>query len=109
MPDSVTLWTVVCQAPVSMGFSRQEYWSGFPYPPPGDLPNPGIKLMSLASPEVAGTFFTTSATCEALGHPFQLYFYFTSVRGQAVPKKSDSAGCSIRMQVGGKGKAFRLL
>ena len=38
----VTLWTVDHQAPLSMGFSRQEYWSGLPYPPPGDLPDPGI-------------------------------------------------------------------
>ena len=42
-----TPWTVVCQAPLSMGFSRQEYWSGLPYPPPGDLPNPGIEPTSL--------------------------------------------------------------
>ena len=42
-----TLWTVVCQAPLSMAFSRQEYWIGLPCPPPGDLPNPGIKPMSL--------------------------------------------------------------
>ena len=41
-------WTVACQAPQSMGFSRQEYWSGFPYPSPGDLPNPGIKPRSPA-------------------------------------------------------------
>ena len=40
----VTLWTVACQAPLSMGFSRQEHWSGLLCPPPGDLPNPGIKL-----------------------------------------------------------------
>ena len=39
----VTLWTVVRQAPLSMGFSRQEYWSGLPFPSPGDLPNPGIE------------------------------------------------------------------
>ena len=42
-----TLWTVAHQAPLSMGFSRQEYWSGLPCPPPGDLLNPGIKAMSL--------------------------------------------------------------
>ena len=46
--DSVTLWTVACQAPLSMRFSRQEYWSGLPRPPPGDLPNPGIKPRSPA-------------------------------------------------------------
>ena len=45
---SATLWTVAHQAPLSMGFSRQEYQSGLPYPPPGDLPGPGIKLASLA-------------------------------------------------------------
>ena len=49
-----------------MGFSRQEYWSGLPCPPPGDLPNPGIKPVSLTSPELAGVFFTASATWEAL-------------------------------------------
>ena len=52
-------WTVACQAPLSMDFSRQEYWSGFPFPPPGDLPNSGIKPGSLASPASAGRFFTT--------------------------------------------------
>ena len=51
----VTPWTVVRQAPLSMGFLRQAYWSGLPFPPP-DLPNPGIKPMSSA---FAGGFFTT--------------------------------------------------
>ena len=55
--------TIAHEAPVSMGFSRQEYWSGLPYPPPGDLPNPGIEPASLMSPALAGGFFTTSATC----------------------------------------------
>ena len=44
----VTPWTVAYQTPPSMGFSRQEYWSGLPFPPPGDLPNPGIEPRSLA-------------------------------------------------------------
>ena len=43
-------WTIAHQAPLSMGFSRQEYWSGLPFPPPGDLPNPGIELTSPVSP-----------------------------------------------------------
>ena len=60
-----TLWTVVCQAPLSMGFSRHEYWSGLPFPPPGDLPNPGIEPESLMSPVLAAGFFTTSATWKA--------------------------------------------
>ena len=57
-----TLWTVAHQAPLCMGFSRQEYWSGLPCPPPGDLPNPGIQLVFLMSPAMAGRFFTTSTT-----------------------------------------------
>ena len=48
--DSVTPWTVAYQAPLFMGFSRQEYWSGLPFPPPGDLPNPGIEPTSLSPP-----------------------------------------------------------
>ena len=56
--------TVAHQAPRSMGFSRQEYWSGLPCPPPGDLPNPGIEPMSLMSPALAGGYFTTSTTWE---------------------------------------------
>ena len=51
-----------------MGFSRQEYWSGLPCPPLGDLPYLGIKLSSLMSPELAGRFFTTSATWEVPNH-----------------------------------------
>ena len=46
--DSATPWTVPCQAPLSMGFSRQEYWSGFPFPSAGDLPEPGIESGSPA-------------------------------------------------------------
>ena len=53
---SVTLWTVARQAPLSMGFLRQEYWRGLPFPPPGDLPDPGIEPVSTA---LAGEFFTT--------------------------------------------------
>ena len=50
-----TLWTVACQAPLSMGFSKQEYWSRLPWPTPGDLPDPGIKPASLRSPTLAGS------------------------------------------------------
>ena len=63
----VTPWTVAHQAPLSMGFSRQECWSGWPSPPPGDLPNPGIESASLMSSALADAFFTTSATWEAHG------------------------------------------
>ena len=63
----VTPWTVAHQAPLSMGFSRQECWSGWPSPPPGDLPDPGIESASLMSSALADAFFTTSATWEAHG------------------------------------------
>ena len=65
LSDSATPWTVACQAPLSMWLSRQEYWSGWPCPPPGDLPKSEIQLSSLVSPELAGGFFTTTATWEA--------------------------------------------
>ena len=55
------LWTIACQAPLSMGFSGQEYWNGLPFPSPGHLPNPGIEPASLMSPALAGGFFTTTA------------------------------------------------
>ena len=55
----VTPWTAAHQALVSVEFSNQEYWSGLPFPPPGDLPNPGIEPVSLASAALAGRFFTT--------------------------------------------------
>ena len=61
----MTLWFVACHAPLSMGFSRQGYWSGLPCPPPEELPDPGIKATTLMSPILAGGFFTTSATWEA--------------------------------------------
>ena len=61
-----TLWTVAFQDPLSIEFSRQEYRSGLPCPPAGDLPNPGTEPTSLASPALADEFFTTGATWEAL-------------------------------------------
>ena len=56
MPDFATLRMVACQAPLSMGFSRQEYWSGLPFSPPGGLPNPEVEAVS---PALAGRFFAT--------------------------------------------------
>ena len=58
----VTLWAVAVPLPLSMGFSKQGYWSGLPCPPPGDLPNPVIEPSSLMSPALACMFFITSAT-----------------------------------------------
>ena len=61
-----TLWTIACQAPLSMGFSRQKSWSELPFPPPGDLPDPGIEP---TSPAFASRLFTR----EPLGSPSQHY------------------------------------
>ena len=58
----MTLWTVAHQAPLCMGFSRREYWSGVLCPTPGHLPDPGVELASLMSPALARRFFTTSTT-----------------------------------------------
>ena len=73
---SLQLYPALCDpmhcslpGPLSMGFSRQEYWSWLPCPPPGDLPHPGIEPVSLIPPALAGRFITTSTTWEA-----QLYF-----------------------------------
>ena len=68
-----TLWTIVPQAPLSMGFSRQEYSSGLPCPHPGDPPDLGIEPVSLRSPALAGRFFTTSATWEARVYMYCVY------------------------------------
>ena len=64
MSDHAIPWTVAHQSPLSMGFSRQEHWSGLPCPPPGDLPQPEIEPTSLVSLALGGRFFTTSATWE---------------------------------------------
>ena len=59
-----TPWTIACQAPLSLGFSRQEYWSGLPCPPPENLADPGIKPLSLMYPALSGRFFTANTTWE---------------------------------------------
>ena len=66
LSDSVIPWTVTLQASMSMGFSRQECWSGLPCPPSEDLPNPGIEPAFPVSPALAGGLFTASTTWEAL-------------------------------------------
>ena len=64
-PTFLTLWTLVLQVPLSMGFSRQEYWNGFSCPPPGESSQPRIEPISLISLAVAGGFFTPRVTWEA--------------------------------------------
>ena len=67
MSNSATPWTVARQAPLSMGFSKQEHWSGLPCPPLGDLSDPEIEHTSLKSPALAGRFFTISTIWKAPG------------------------------------------
>ena len=80
-------WTV----PVSMGFSRQEYWSGLPFPSPGNLPNPGIEPASPEAPASEGGFFTTSATWETPSSPItwsnipQLWAPALSLSSEPIP------------------------
>ena len=69
-----------CSLPLSMGFSRQEYWSGFPCLPSGHLPNPGIEPASLMSPTLAGRFFTTSASWEAVSFLFDYHFHLKNIK-----------------------------
>ena len=75
-------WTVTCQAPLSMEFLRQEYWSGLPFSSPKDLPDLGIEHKSLASPALAGGFFTTCASWEA---PYVGVILYSSVFQLLVP------------------------
>ena len=81
------LWLIARQAPLSMGFSRQEHWSGLSCPPPEGLPDPGIKPTSLRSPALAGGFFTTSATWEAQNYHVIQHFHFW------VEMKTNSKRC----------------
>ena len=67
---SATPWALDLQAPLSMGFPRQEYWSGLPCLLPGDLPDPGIKPTCLASPALVGRFFTTEPPGVPISFPF---------------------------------------
>ena len=78
MSDSATLWTVSCQAPLSMGFSRQEYWSGLLCPPPEDLPYSGIKLASPVSPVL-------QADSSPLSHQGSPDLWITKREGNGTP------------------------
>ena len=93
--------TVARQAPLSLGFSRQEYRSGLPCPSPGDLPNPGTETLSLMSPALAGAggFFTTSATWEAHDKHISVHkwiycgYYFEQIAVRSI--KKNERFCSI--------------
>ena len=77
MPDSATPWTVAHQAPLPMGFPKQEYWSWLPCLPPRNLPDAATEPMSPASPAMAGRFFTT----EPPGKPKQSHRYKEKLGG----------------------------
>ena len=70
--NSCDSMTVACQAPLSLGFSQKESWGELPYPPSGDLPDPGVKPAILTSPAMAGAFFTTTITWEAQYLPYEI-------------------------------------
>ena len=84
--NSVTPRTVARQAPLSVGFPRQEYWNGLPFPPPGDLPDPSIKPMSPASPALAGRFLTT----EPQGSPHLVIEEELRVVGEFLKRKMNA-------------------
>ena len=73
---SAILWTVACQTPLLMGFSGQEFWSGVPFPAPGDLSDPGIEPVSLVSPALAGGFFITSTTSFDITSELEMIFIY---------------------------------
>ena len=83
-----SVYIVACQVSLSMEFSRQESWSGLPFPSPGDLPDPGIEPAYLASSALAGRFFTTSTTWEA---PFS---HYASIKRHS--PYSDGAVCLVK-------------
>ena len=93
-----TQWIITCQAPQSMGFPREEYWSGLPCPPPGDLPDSGVEPAYLMSPALAGGFFTTSTTWEAPEFPERTPMYLgvmcsSSRTGRHLRKVSSVSSC----------------
>ena len=97
VPLIATPWTVALQAPLSMGFSRQEYWSGLPFPSPRDLPDPGMEPASLA---LAGRFFTAEPPDNshyfAIVLPFSSEFPLPLPLPLPLPESSAAAGRSIR-------------
>ena len=95
-PTLCDLMDGALQALLSMGFSRQEYWSGLPCSPPGDLPHPGIEPMSLKSSAVAGGFFTTSATWEAPGTTGEAQVIWQIIEQTGWHELSSGSNCFLR-------------
>ena len=85
-----TLQNIIQQAPLSMGFSRQEYWSELPCSPPGDLPNPGIEPTSVISPALAGGFFITSITWIDLLNHCKLWVSICQPSNESFIERTDA-------------------
>ena len=85
-------WTVVCQAPLSMGFPRQEHWSGLPFPPPGDLPEPGIEPRS---PALAGGIFITEYM-ESRNKKYKVFIIFDMTPKRYLLKRRTKCRSSLR-------------
>ena len=106
----VTLWTVACQAPLSMGFSRQVYWSGLPCPPPEDLPHLGMEPTSLMSPTLAAGFFTTAPRrkpiCIHLSS-LQISFPFRSPESTEENSLCCAGSCSPQVSISDNSGVYR--
>ena len=94
-------WTTASQAPLSIEFSKQEYWSGLPFPSPGDLPDPGIERLSVVSPVLAGGFFTSWVNREP---HFVVNLYSWGAREPSLFGLSDG---SVKEQEGNWGRDLR--
>ena len=84
------LWIGAHQAPVSMEFSRKEYWGGLPFPTPGNLPDPGIEPASLVSPALAGDFFFFFKPLTYLGNPSKWHNVDISVESFSTQRNKDN-------------------
>ena len=103
LPDSLeTPWILVHQAPLSMGFPRQEYWSGLPCPPPGDFPDPGIELTSLTYPALVGGFFTTPTTWETRSQIYwkSNHFFLSNRMSWSLKKKNKNCPAYRQLFIG---------
>ena len=89
MPEFATPWTIARQAPLSMGFSRQEYWRGLLFPLPEDLPDPGIKPTPLRSPALAGRFTETEDAMVRCHHQLNAHEF------QQTPGDSEGQGSLV--------------
>ena len=92
-------WIIVHQAPMSMDFSRQEYWSGLPFSTPRDLPDPGVEPASLMSPALKGRFFTNEATWEAQLSKTWINYSFSLLYFQLLPSDDSSLSTYLNIRV----------